>query len=584
MVLSLLQTHPEIILRLFNTILSDSTQVTSWNTAIINPIHKKGSKSDPSNYRGISLLSCFNKFFTAILNKRLMKFCLDNNILSKEQMGFIPGNRTSDAFIVLYNLINDYCHLNNKYIYGCFVDFQRAFDSVPRHKLFEKLINYNVTGKFYESIKNLYSNDLSCIKVGDNLTQTFRNTQGVKQGCIMSPTLFNIFLADLPQIFQGSNNLLNINENNQLSCVVWADDLLLLSETESGLNDMLEKLHRYSQENLINVNIEKTKCMIFNKTGRHVRKLFSFGKNKIDTISEYKYLGLLITPSLNLSTALGNLKDRASRSYYLLKTRLGEYFRKDINTTVYLFDMLVKPILLYGSDYWGCLKLPHNNPIEILYIKFCKDLLGVQKQTTNAGVLLDLGKWPLSIHARKNCIKNWERIAVRKKANNLTQASYEWALQNGAGWANMVKDYLSQIGLMEVFLINESQKSANFQVFCREKDIFHQTEFYKMQQDTAKLRTFSKIKTEIGIEDYLINIHNITDRISISKLRLSNHRLMIEVGRHKKIERQNRRCPFCPSDIEDEIHFITTCPAYSTSRNTLLAELPIDSPLLNADN
>ena len=73
--------------------------------------------------------------------------------------------------------------------------------------------------------------------MGNNLTKTFRNTQGVKQGCIMSPTLFNIFLADLPQIFQGSDNLLNINENNQLSCVVWADDLLLLSETESGLND-----------------------------------------------------------------------------------------------------------------------------------------------------------------------------------------------------------------------------------------------------------------------------------------------------------------------------------------------------------
>ena len=84
--------------------------------------------------------------------------------------------------------------------------------------------------------------------------------------------------------------------------MIWADDLLLLSETESGLNAMLEKLHSYSQENLIKVNIEKTKCMIFNKTGRHVRKLFMFGKSKIETIREYKYLGLLITPSLNLSS------------------------------------------------------------------------------------------------------------------------------------------------------------------------------------------------------------------------------------------------------------------------------------------
>ena len=201
MVLSLFNSHPEVILKLFNIILSQGVHIAKWNTAIINPIHKKGSKCDPLNYRGISLLSCFNKFFTAILNMRLMEFCLKNKILSKEQMGFIPGNRTSDAFIVLHNLINDYCHTKNNYIYGCFVDFTRAFDSVPRHKLFEKLIKYNITGKFYESIKNMYTNDLSCVKIGDKLTDTFQNTQGVKQGCILSPILFNIFLADLPKNF-----------------------------------------------------------------------------------------------------------------------------------------------------------------------------------------------------------------------------------------------------------------------------------------------------------------------------------------------------------------------------------------------
>jgi hypothetical protein len=196
-VLSLFNAHPEVILKLFNIILSQGVHIAKWNTALINPIHKKGSKCDPLNYRGISLLSCFNNFFTAILNMRLMEFCLKNKILSKEQMGFIPGNRTSDAFIVLHNLINDYCHTKNNYIYGCFVDFTRAFDSVPRHKLFEKLIKYNITGKFYESIKNMYTNDLSCVKIGDKLTDTFQNTQGVKQGCILSPILFNIFLADL---------------------------------------------------------------------------------------------------------------------------------------------------------------------------------------------------------------------------------------------------------------------------------------------------------------------------------------------------------------------------------------------------
>ena len=127
MVSCFLQDYPNIVLKLFTAIPSQGTQIIWWNTAIINPIHKKGLKSIVDNYRGISLLSCFGKFFTAILHKRLLEFCLKNKILSKEQMGFIPGNRTSDACIILHSLIKHYCFSNNKYIYGCFVDLSNKY-------------------------------------------------------------------------------------------------------------------------------------------------------------------------------------------------------------------------------------------------------------------------------------------------------------------------------------------------------------------------------------------------------------------------------------------------------------------------
>ena len=158
MILCLLQSHPDVILNLFNVFLHNAP-INSWNTSLINPIHKKGSKMDPSNYRGISLLCGLSKFFTAIPNQRLLKYVLQNQILSKEQLGFIPGNRTSDALLLLHrlchNLVDQHCKQYNNNIYTCFVDFQKAFDSVPRHKLFEKLINYDITGRFYECIKYL---------------------------------------------------------------------------------------------------------------------------------------------------------------------------------------------------------------------------------------------------------------------------------------------------------------------------------------------------------------------------------------------------------------------------------------------
>ena len=198
---------------------------------------------DPSNYKGISLLCGLSKFFTAILNQRLLKYVLQNQILSKEQLGFIPGNRTSDA-LLLHNRVDQHCKQYNNNIYACFVDFQKAFDSVPRHKLFEKLIN--ITGRFYECKKKLYSSDLSCIKIENRITDTFQNSQGVKQGCILSPLLFNIFLADLPKKFQEDGDLLKLNQNETICSIIWADDLLLLSQSEKGFNRMLTTLNVYS--------------------------------------------------------------------------------------------------------------------------------------------------------------------------------------------------------------------------------------------------------------------------------------------------------------------------------------------------
>ena len=141
-------------------------------------------------------------------------------------------------------------------MYAYFVDFSKAFDRVPRHILFEKLLSNNITGKFYECIKNMYLNDKAAIKIGDKITDTFGITQGVKQGCIMSPLLFNIFLADLPKCLSKNNNdPMKLNENCSLSCIVWADDLLMLSESEKGLNNMLDDLNLYTNKNLLKVKL-----------------------------------------------------------------------------------------------------------------------------------------------------------------------------------------------------------------------------------------------------------------------------------------------------------------------------------------
>ena len=133
----------------------------------------------------------------------------------------------------------------------------------------------------------MYSCDLTCIKIGDKITDTFQINQGVCHGCILSPVLFNIFLTELPSQLQKNNDLNpQTSEVEDVDCIIWADNFLLITKSQEGLNYTLSNLHQYTLENGIQLNLEKTKCMIFNTTGRLIRKIFNFGSEKIDTVRE----------------------------------------------------------------------------------------------------------------------------------------------------------------------------------------------------------------------------------------------------------------------------------------------------------
>ena len=492
-------------------------------------------------------------------------------LLRDTQLGFRKGNRTSDAHIILHTLIQKYCFHKNQRLYACFVDFKKAFDTIPRDILFQKLLNHGIKGKFFNVLKAIYMNDSVCIKVGDKVTDPFQVNQGVKQGCVLSPLLFNIFLADLPDILLSAEcQPAKLTNSKILGCLAWADDLLLLSESNKGLQCMLSKLCDYSSSNYLEINCKKTEAMIFNKTGKFFRSAYKLKKSFIYTTNAYKYLGFLITPSGALTHGLSDLKDRALRAYYKLKRKLENTFRKDVNTTIFLFNALIKPILLYASDFWGCLKMPKNNPIENVHMRFCKDLLGVQKQTTNVGVLLELGEVPFGILAKNNCIKNYSRISISKQANTLLTALAEPG--NEAVWFAAANNSLNRIG------IEKTDNLIRTQLLKRMKDIFHQESLLVIKSENSKLRTYGEMKTKPGVEPYLLHPMKIEQRIAFTKFRLSNHTLMIEKGRHLKLDKNRRFCPFCPSLIETEHHFLLHCKTYTHGREALFLEASLIFP------
>ena len=303
-----------------------------------------------------------------------------------------------------------------------------------------------------------------------------------------------------------------------------------------------------------------------------MRKPFYLKGVQLENIRVYKYLGFMITPSGEINTGLRDLRDRGLKAFMKIKNDLGVSYNHDILTTLSLLDALIKPILLYTSDFWGCLKLPVNNPIENLHMMMCKQILGVQKQTTNIGVLLELGRVPIHIYAAKYAIKNWERIK-RGQANSFLLASYTDSLEENLPWINGVKYILERNGMLSFYLNNYSSNPPfiSKRLFDRMCDTFHQNSFASINQDTSKLRTYALFKKDVGFEKYLSEVKNISVRTQVTKFRLSNHRLMIEFGRHLGIKNElDRICPFCPQKVENEFHFLFECSVYKHQRELLL--------------
>ena len=583
MIAPLIEAYPSLILRAFDDIIVKNKPLChDWLHSLITAIHKKGSKDDPGNYRGISLMSCLGKLFLTIINNRLVKYSLENGVLSPGQLGFVIGNRTSDPHIILHNLIQKYCHKKKSRVFGCFVDFSKAFDKVPRNILLQKLQNKGINGRMFDIIKSLYVKDTASVKIGREFSDPFETNIGVRQGCVLSPLLFNIFLSDLEALLHGCGDNVRIDSSTNISCIMWADDILIFSETEEGLKRKLKELERYCEENKLKVNTDKTQCMIFNKTGRLLRNYtFRFKNKNLACVREYKYLGFLVTPSGEIKSGLEDLRIRSLKALAKLKKSLGAHFRFNIPNTIHLFNYMIKPILLYCSDFWGCLKLPKNNPIERLHLSFCKQLLGVRKQTSTDGVLQELGLFPLTLHATKMTVKNWERIHDQK-ANHTIIASHIDALQYDLPWESSIRDTFTKNGMLDAYLAKrdnpiDNKVSISNMLLKRQIDQFNQTSMQTIGE-SSKLRILNSLKHNFGRETYLTEIGNPNHRRAMTKLRLSSHTLEIERGRYDKTPPEKRFCTYCKDMtgreiVEDEEHFIFHCPVSEELREKYMPNL-----------
>ena len=166
----------------------------------------------------------------------------------------------------------------------------------------------------------MYSQTLCSVKIDRMMTQFFPYSKGVRQGCRLSPSLFNIYLNDLvPGLALSNSSPLGLANGSSISCMMYADDLILLSKSEEGLQSMLDKLQKFCESWELSINLKKTKCLTFQKKNkvRHT-STFYIQNTALENVAEYTYLGISINCNGSFRTALVDLRNKANRAFFPL--------------------------------------------------------------------------------------------------------------------------------------------------------------------------------------------------------------------------------------------------------------------------
>ena len=358
----------EMMHTLCNRIYQGKKCPEDWGKAIIVPIHKKKDKTICSNYRGISLLSVPGKVYTRVLQQRLRRYV--EEIVGEEQAGFRRGRGTVDQIFTIRQLAEKY-YEKNKVIYNNFIDFRQAFDSIWQRGLWRVMRNYGIPEELVELLEDLYSKTVSAVRVDGELTEWFRVHVGVRQGCGLSPYLFNLILEAMMDIALADTEIgVRIN-GTIVNNLRFADDIDLMAESGSQLQELTTRVHESSKRFGLKINGEKTKTMTIGKEKEKIN--ITLEGEELEQVAEFVYLGGVITEDAESTRDIRKRIGLASAMFGKLR-KLWRSGNISTRTKTKLYETLVIPVLTYGAESW-CMKKEDERRLLVAEMGWLRGLL-----------------------------------------------------------------------------------------------------------------------------------------------------------------------------------------------------------------
>ena len=482
----------KLLTKLFNMCYEHHLIPEVWRKAIIKPIPKGNSSNprEPTSYRGISVLCCVYKLFSAVINNRLTYYLEQNELLADEQNGFRKARACIDHMFVLSSIVRNR-KVKGEDTFVCFIDFKKAFDYIDRECLLYKLLKLGVNGKLYQSVKNIYSCTLNCVQLNNVFTDWFMSNSGVRQGDVLSTTLFNIYVNDLVLEINSLGCGINVNADTKLSCLLYADDIAIVSHNEEELQQMLDIVYNWCDKWRLVLNAEKTKIVHFRKqTVPRSNINLHFGENQLQYIEKYKYLGCIFNEFLDFTVTSNVLSDASGRALSSILNKLQHNQNLQLETFEKLYSSCVVPIMDYCAGVWGFKAYDKCNTIQNRAIR---SFLGVHRFTSNVVINGDLG-WKSPNLRHKICmIKLWNRF-ISMNENRLTKKVFiNDLLINKKNWSKEIKFILQSCGYGDYF---DRGLSCEHVMSNIEEQLFNldKVKWCNDLDSQAKLRTYKLYK------------------------------------------------------------------------------------------
>jgi hypothetical protein len=349
----------------------------NFATGIIVPVLKRPSLNPNlvENYRPITLSSTYSKLMEL--------FLIPSSNTMTTQFGFKDKRGTDFAC----GLINDViCFAKDKGspLYMCSLDAEKCFDRIWHDGLFFKLMDV-MPNPHWSFLYKMYSQSKSKVRWNGSMSEQFDVTRGTRQGSILSPTLFNIFIDELLENLYQINTGVQIG-SHKYNSVAYADDISLFTLTATGLQDMINCCTRYAEEWRLSFGVKKSKCMIIGKQILSEDPKFYLGSNVMCNVNNLDILGITFNKSGTADTHIVNRASSARRAFYKAMSHGVNYPGLSSDVKGHLWRTWVSPVLSYGA-----VSLPisssHIKDLDRIQGKQVKQFMGLSSRSHHTHLL-----------------------------------------------------------------------------------------------------------------------------------------------------------------------------------------------------